>query len=130
MKKIAIALAAGICAGILSIPLAVFPGHLVPMDREFNRRLPMAWFLGNALQGIVAAFFLAVAFQAISRHFPRAVPALVPVAAVAVLGVFIPCPGIIDGSYADSLVRVYALVVGISVVVAGLAWQRGGGGAA
>jgi hypothetical protein len=64
MKRLTAAIAIGIAAGMLSIPLALLPNVFNSVESSaFNQNLILTRFLGCSLQGLLAAGLLVVSWQ-------------------------------------------------------------------
>lgn len=118
MNRSLACLAAAVAAAALSIGLALLPNAFNPMDGGYNDRLRLTWFLGVALQGLAAAGAMAAL---LSRLLPKSAAIWSVWGVTAALGVAVPAPGMLSGSYADRLLGVYAVLVGVSF--AGLVWN-------
>lgn len=114
MKRVAAAILVGLLVGAVSIPLTALPNAFNSIGwPTFNRNLRLTWFLGCALQGLLAAGLLAAAWQK-ARPSPSVGRVLQAWGLTALLGVFIPAPGILDGAYADGLTGWYAVLAGVA----------------
>src|SRR6476620_12528118 len=103
MKQHVIALLCGIAAGLLSIGLALLPNAFNSTGSgHFNENLRLTCFLGNALEGLLASALLLACWQRV-RPSASVSRMLHGWAVTALLGVLIPSPGILSGSYADGL---------------------------
>ena len=110
MKRAAIAFVCGALLAFGSIGLSLLPSGFNPIGPHYNSNLHLTWFLGASLQGALVAglWLLALQFVRPSASMRRM---LLVVGVVFVFAVAIPCPSILDGSWGDGLVGVYAILV-------------------
>jgi hypothetical protein len=117
MKRIIIAVIIGVLAGVISIPLALLPNVFNSVGASaFNQNLRLTWFLGCALQGLLAAGLLVASLQKVCKS-PSVGRALQAWGLTALLGVIIPAPSILNGKYADGLTGWYAVLVCIASAI-------------
>ena len=120
-KRIPIALPAALVVGAIAWCAGFIPtflhGHPVAHGRgDFNRWLPLVWFLGDAIRGAFTALLLTGLLAGLKLLRGPALT-LVGMLLMLLLATAVPSYSIISGHYADALTGVYGLAIPLIALV-------------
>ena len=111
MNRVTAAALSGLGVGIACAGLVALPNAFNPMGASFNQRLPLVYFLGLSLPGLVMSALLGL----IAKKYRPDLTLHVVWASTAFLAVLLPAPSILNGRWADGLIAWYmptAMLIG------------------